>query len=346
VQWFAVAVFILVVVLFGGLGLRLAEAQEMSLSDTLWWAVMSLVAGEPIGAVPETALGRLVAVSVMIAGLTVFAMLTGVISAMMVHRLGNIDTRAMDIDELEDHIIICGWNRSGFNIVEELQNDREYQDRCIVLVGEFEETPQWPPTIPFPDRIYMVKGDFTRMEVLERAGLIRASHVIVLADRLVERSDQDRDARTVLTAMLAERIKPEIFTSVELLNRENETFLRTVGVDEIVVGTEYAASIIATSTRNKGIVGVFDELLTSRYGNQLYKVPVPETLSGKSYGELVTHLKESFDAMLIGLEWPDEADAGVDIGPKGMDINPPNDRVVRSGMCLVVIARKRPRWTE
>src|SRR5690606_30940521 len=139
-QWFAVVVVIFVVVLFGAIGLRLTDDSFTSFGDTLWWSIMSLVAGEPVGPVPTTTLGKLVALTVMGAGLTVFAMLTGVVSAVMIHRLGNVTARTMDIDELNGHIVICGWNRAGFFILQELQEDAVMSGKAIVLIAEVDET--------------------------------------------------------------------------------------------------------------------------------------------------------------------------------------------------------------
>lgn len=340
-QGFGAVVVVTAMVLFGAIGFHLAEPSARDIGESMWWSIMSLIAGEPIGELPQTTLGRLVTVGVMLSGLTAFAMLTGLISAAMIHRLGHIDRNAMDIEDLEDHLIICGWNRSCANIVTELQGDPCFGEHPIVVVGEFEGEPDWGVQFRYPHMIFVVRGDCTRLEVLERAGIYRASQAIIVADRLVEqRSDQDRDARTVLTAALIERVKGSIFTSVELLNRDNESFLRTVGVDEIIVATEYAGSLIATSTRTRGIVKVFDELVTSRYGNQLYKVPVPRAMRGCSYGELVARLKSEYDALLIGLDWP----TGVEGPTRGLEVNPPAEREVVEGVLLVVVARERPRW--
>jgi len=333
VQWFAMVTFVFVVVLFGGVGIRLSEGSHLPLSEALWWSVMSMVAGEPMGSVPISTLGRVVALGVMVSGLTVFAMLTGVISAMMVHRLGHIDTRAMDIDELSEHILICGWNRSGPSLVDELQRSAETKDRAIVIIGEFEQEPEWPASLPRPNTVYILKGDCTRLDVLQKAGLERATHAIVLADLLKERSDQDRDARTVLTAMLIERMKREIFTSVELLNRENESFLKMTGVDEIVVGTEYAASIIATATKTRGMVKVLDELLTARYGNQFYKTPVAASMVGRRVGDIHGELKRSHDVVLIGIQHNEKGSV------RDVEVNPPFDRIVTHHDILLLIGR-------
>lgn len=339
---FGVFMTILILVLFGGFGLRVAEQNNspLEVDEALWMTIMSLVAGEPIGAVPETPLGRMIVLIVMIAGLVIFAALTGVISAVMVTRLNALHTPLMDIDELENHIVVCGWNRSGLLLLTEFQQDPETAHRAIVVVGEFQGPPTWRQTMKRPELIYTLTGDFTRLEVLEQAGLDRAAHAIVLADQIVNRSEQDRDARTVLAALLIERINKGIFTSVQLLNRDNAAFLSMVGVEEVVVAEEYAACIIASATKNEGIVPMFDELLTSRYGNQIYKFPVPGSLDGKTVQDAGFELKSKHDATVIGVEEDRRA-----LGSEArMLLNPPGERVIHLGEQLVVIAMERPRF--
>ncbi len=58
-------------------------------NDSFWWSLFSLMSGEPVGATPSSTMGRIITAVVMVAGFTLFAMFTGVISAVMVSRLRN-----------------------------------------------------------------------------------------------------------------------------------------------------------------------------------------------------------------------------------------------------------------
>ena len=127
------------IVLTGGLATYLFEAPSNpgieSLRDSMWWSFLSLVAGEPIGGDPQTDIGRLIALMVMMGGLTTFAVFTGVVSAVMMRKLETfMDFKAVEIDELQDHIVICGWNRGGHLIVEELLADSHTNHCAIVIV--------------------------------------------------------------------------------------------------------------------------------------------------------------------------------------------------------------------
>ncbi len=302
------------------------------LTDTLWYAVYSLVGSEPIGGDPQTSLGRAVTLVLMFGGLTIFGMFIGTISASMVQRLSNRDdnVQELDLDEQVDHVIVCGWNASGPTVLRELLGAQSARGG-VVLITELETFPKDIPDDLGRDRLYHVSGDFTKVEVLERANIHQAAVAIVMSDSLTMRSDQDRDARTVLAAMTIERLNPKIFTCAELRNRDNDSALRMVGVDEIVVPDEYGGVILGSVGRNRGLVRVLDEVLSSRYGNSFHKVALPDAWAGRPVRDLFGELKERHDALLVSIEVP-TAEASETM------LNPPLDRTLEKDTVLVVIA--------
>ncbi len=339
------AVTVAVVVVVGAVGIRATEGGDgrfATLTDGVWWSVLSLVAGEPIGHTPTTTAGRLVTLGIMFSGLTMFAVVTGVVSASMVDRLRKLNLRHMEIEDLEGHAVICGWNPAGLRVIREIQADSDSGRRGIVVISEFEEEPETEGLIAHPELIFFVTGDYTRPDMLHRAQIKRASRAIILADRSRERSDQDRDARSVLAALLIENINQaenkDIFTSVELVNRDNAQSLESAGVEEIVVAHDYVGRIIASSSRQVGMTAIFDELLTAQYGNQFFKFLLPGALPPMTVSELTVLLQDRSRAILLAVER--EGSFGAD-----MEVNPLPDRVVYGGQVVVAIAETpiRPR---
>lgn len=331
------------IALIGALSLHMAEPSASRLgqiTEALWFSVFTMIGGEPLTGEPViTASGRLITLFLMIAGLTTFASLSGIFSAIMISRLKpQMERGDMDIEELENHIVLCGWNRAANLTISVLQHSEEYKDRAIVLVAEFGEG---EPDSLFdrnkvnPSNLHVIKGDFTRMDVLERAGVSRASEAIILADKCVPRSDQDRDARTILAAMLIEKIQPRIFTCIELLNRSNAAHLSTIGVEEALVTDEYAGTILANAQRTRGIIEILDELFNPTVGNQFYKISLPPSWIGLSIRTALARLKEEHDTLLVSLETHSH-------GHSQTLVNPHSDLLLKLGDKLVVIARKKP----
>ena len=331
VEYLIIGLVVLTVVLMGGVSMRYAETGFETIQQALWFSVMTLIAGEPIGGYPSTLLGRVVTVSIMLGGLTVFAILTGTVSAVMIDTFRQMKLRPMAMEDLENHVVVCGWNQAGRLILDELLNDRRFEN--VIVVSEREDFDDVPIIQAHPSEIFTLTGDYTRVDVLERAGIDRAAYALLLADSTnEERSSQDRDARTVLAAMLTEKLNDEIHTTVQLLNRDNQSSLRQIGVEEIIVSDEYVGNIMATVTKNRGIVSMLDELLTSKYGHQFYKDEVPEDVVGQEVREAIVTLKENYDATLLGVDLRDPN------ARTPILVNPPKDLVLETKHRLFVAA--------
>jgi len=304
----------------------------MTFEQALWFSTYSLIGGEPIGGMPDTTVGKWATLSLMVGGMTLFGMFVGTVSAGMVNRLGaNMEVKEMDLDELVDHVIVCGWNRSGRTVLKELFGVGAPPGRAVVLVTEQQGMPSDVPMADVdPELVYHHHGDYTLVDVLEDVGVTDASIVILLRDELIQRSDQDRDARTVLAALTVERMVPGIYTVAELHSDQNEEMLRMAGVEQIVIGDWYAGVIIGSVARNEGLVSVLNEILTSE-GNRFMTLDVPSEAVGKTVADLHHDLFVRRRMILISLESTD------DVG-RNCDVNPKPDRIVRAGERMVVVS--------
>lgn len=296
-----------VIVLCGGLAMYMAEGgrdhQLTTLGQSFWWSFFTLVAGEPIGATPATEIGRFITMLVVVGGISMFAVFTGVVSAFMVQRLKlGMEARDMDLDELSGHVVICGWNRSGAHVVEGLLNDPKHRRFAIVAVAEFDELPEADLRRELRSHVYFHKGDYTRIEVLESVGIRRAQRAILLADKTRPRSDQDRDARTVLAALTIEKLNPKIATCAQLLDRKNNVQLQVAGVEDVVVDDEVCGRLMASTAQTEGMIAVFTEILSLDDGNQFMRAALPEAWDRISFGEAVQRAKQQQDALLVGIQ--------------------------------------------
>ncbi|AWV89190.1 NAD-binding protein [Bradymonas sediminis] len=356
VEYLMIALGLFTATLMGGLSMRVAEGgyngEFGTFEQTLWYAVMTIIAGEPTGGDPTSSLGRFITLSLMITGLTLFAVLTGTVSAVMIDLLKDIRISGMELEDLDEHVIICGWNPSGSVILSELLHDHKKSDpskkrrsrrrkkksdldtKQYVIISEADSVCVDEVVSQHPGRVMTMVGDYTRLEVLKRARIERASTAILLADATIPgRSAQDQDARSVLAAMLVEKAGSDIYTIVQLNNRDNETSLKGMGVEEIIVSEEYVGNLVATMTRNKGIVTILDDLLTAKYGEQFFREEIPAEMVGMDVGEAIPHLKRNYDAILIAVDLNNG-----NCGRDGFLVNPPVDFKLEAGHRLFVAA--------
>ncbi|MEZ4320133.1 MAG: ion transporter [Myxococcota bacterium] len=332
----------LIALAFGSVVLVLAAAMVLNVGegaqnadfrdfdDALWFAMLSVVGGEPIGGTPQTELGRWTTLGLMLGGLSIFGVFIATVSAGMVTRLSTgLGLQRMELDELDGHVVVFGWNDAGPALFRELFGPGSDVSGGVVLVTE--EGPL-PSSVPLedihPDLFLHHVGDYVRIDVLETLQMPRARIAILLTDHLVRRSAADRDARTVAAALTIERMAPGLFTVAQLTSPQHTEILRLAGVEEIVVGDWFAGRIIGSATRNRGLVAVLDEILTSTRGNSFHSVPAPESWGGRPVSDLVTALHLEYSAVLISV---------------GGMVNPPPTHVVKTGDAIVVLSKDRPK---
>jgi voltage-gated potassium channel len=234
-------------------------------------------------------------------------------------------------DTLEDHVIICGWNSKAEIIVAEFRASTASSGRAIAVITKFEGE---PPTLP-PDirkTVHFLNDDFTRIAALEQAGVHRAKTCIIIADTTGGRSEQDADARTILAALTVEKLNPAVYTCAELMNRSYASHLKMGHVNDFVVSGEFGAYMLAQAAMNRGLMGVFSELLTYQRGNEFYRTSLPAAWFGKTFNELFVQLKQTHNAILVA----------VHLASGEMVVNPV-DHTFSPGDEIVVIAEQEIR---
>lgn len=280
-------------------GTTVPKSEQFSFENSFWFSVYTLFAGEPTPMVPETIAGRVVAVFIMFMGLTMFAVFAGTVSAFMVDRIRS-EGRVVDWNELYDHVIICGWTSKTEIIIREFRASREFCDTAIVVISQL-DTDYSTISNDIRENVIFLHDDFTRVSALERAGVLRAKTVIILADTSNNRSEQDADARTILAALTVEKISPDVQTSAELLHRTYGSHLDLGKVNSYVVSGEYGAYLLAQEAMERGSMGVIDELLTCQRGNEFYRTEIPEKWIGKDFNEAFVEMKSQHRAILVGV---------------------------------------------
>lgn len=330
VEYTAVCGLLVLTILLGTSAMMLFEGGNgMSFRDAFWFSLHSLFAGEPIPEVPKSLGGRMVAVSVMFMGLTIFAMFTGTVSAFMVERL-RTKGKTVDWERLENHVVICGWNTKAEIIIEEYRASHVSNETPIVVITQWDhEEPTVSETLQ--SQVIFVNDDFTKVSALEKVGIHQAVVCIILNDTSAGRTEQDADARTILAALTAEKLNPDVYTCAELNNRDYASHLQMGNVNDYVVSSEHSAYMMAQAAMNRGLMDVFNELLTHQHGNQFYRLAIPEEYFGRSFDELLAELRQSHQALLIAVGKGRE-----------MLVNPSNYQF-RSGDEIVVIAEKAPK---
>lgn len=301
------------------------NAEKFTVHNSFWFSVYSLLAGEPVLIEPKTTGGRIVSVFVMIMGLFIFATLTGTISAYMVERF-RLKGKTMELDDFENHLVICGWNQKARIIIEEYQANKHTKSTWIVVITELDlETNGIPDYVR--NKIAFIQDDFTKVSALESARIYAAKTCIILADTSGGRSEQDADARTILAALTVEKINPAVDTCAELIDRMYGSHLDMGHVNDYVVSGEYSAYMIAQASMQRGLMDVLGELLTCQRGQTFLRKPVPSSWFGKGYSQVLNELKTKNNATLVAVH---SQENGMVINPSSYEFSKGDEVVMIS----------------
>jgi len=279
---------------------RDANPSMRTFSQAFWFSVYSIVAAEPIPGPPQTFGGHVVAVLVILTGLFTFATVVGTISALVADRMRTGEL-IMDWGDLRDHLIVCGWNRKAEIIIREYVTAYPDDDLPVVVVAELEGGVPTIRDAASRGRVQFLNDDFTKIEALDKAGVRRAARAILLADTSKGRKERDADARTVLAALTIERMNPAVYTVAEIHRREHAHHLEMGKVNDYVVSGEQSAFLLAQSAITRGVMSVFSELLTREHGNRFARCTVTKRWKGKSFMDLLVHMKKDHNALLVGV---------------------------------------------
>lgn len=297
---------------------------KFNMEDSFWFSVYTLFAGEPVPNQPKTLFGKIVTVFLMFMGLTIFAIFAGTVSAFMVERL-RTEGRVIRMNDLHDHIVVCGWTPKTEVILHEYRANQSTRNLPIVIITE-NETDRINSDIEKLPNVFLIQDDFTKLTALNRAGISDARICIVLADTTGGRSEQDADARTILTSLTVEKVNPDVYTCAELFNRSYGTHLEMGQVNEFVVSEEYGAYVIAQAGMHRGLINVFGELLTYRHGNEFRRLPVPSSWVGRQFNEMLSELKNDKNAILVAVDGQEDS----------MDVNPENHTFAEGDQVVVI----------
>lgn len=284
------AAVVLVLVLVSSLLITLFE-QNISFADGLWWSIVTMTTVGYGDIAPHSQPGRIVAAVIMFCGIGLLGTLSASFAAMLISRKIK-ENKGMLPSSATGHVIICSWNERAKAILKELRADAQTADRAVVLVAEIEEKPVDDPNL------FFIRGAADE-EALRKANLPHAKTVIVLGDDHADAAV--RDAKTVLTVLTIESINRDVYTVVELMSKANEQHCRWANANEIIVSSELSSHLLASAALNHGISGIVADLLSRQRGHELYTVPTPAELTGKTYLEVLLAMKTSRDATVIGV---------------------------------------------
>jgi voltage-gated potassium channel len=183
---------------------------------------------------PLSDAGRLFTVLLIISSVFVFAFAISAITEYLLstNSLDNFKRKKVKqrIDQLQKHIIVCGFGRNGSQAAQRLNA----YNRPFVIVEKRKETIE-----RFESEFLFVEGDANEDEVLLTAGIDRASYLIVtLPD----------DAMNLFVVLTARQLNPRLFIISRASQISSVRKLQLAGADKVImpdkIGGDHMASLV------------------------------------------------------------------------------------------------------
>jgi voltage-gated potassium channel len=315
-------VFIIFIVLISSLAITYFEP-DVSFVSGIWWSVVTLTTVGYGDISPSSMGGRVVAAIIMFFGIGLLGMLSANLATIMISNRIR-ENKGMGTTDLVNHIILCEWNHRSRSVLKEMRADQKTAKTPVVLIADLAEK-------PIDDHLLFFISGPANEETLEKANLKEAATVVVLGDDSIDPTS--RDAKVVLTTLTIETCNPNAYTVVEIVDEVNKQHCRRANADEIIVGSELSSHLLATAAISHGMSNIVSELISSRYGNDLFSVEAPKKYIGGSFMDILLGMKEEYKATVLGVQ---KGRGGELIA------NPDGDYQLTEGDQLVLIARERP----
>jgi voltage-gated potassium channel len=258
--------------------------------DSLYRAVVSTTL-TGLDTAPDSDAGKLFTVGLLFAGVAVFFYIAGVIVDVITRGVfGDVfegRRRRKAIEEIRDHVIICGYGRVGRSVAAEFRASRT----PYLVVDVTPESVDLARSEGAP----VVLGDGTEDADLERAGIARASGLV---------ASVDSDEKNLYITLSARARRPDLVIVARASDEAAARKIQLAGATRVVQPYSHAGIRIANLVVKPQVADFLD--IVSTAGGSVPELRFEEIeitrecgQAGKTIGDLRVH--DATGAMIVAL---------------------------------------------
>lgn len=191
-----------------------------------------------------------------------------------------------DIKTLSGHTIVCGWGRVGTTIAQYISGTGS----GVVVV---DEDPDRLATCPHPS----VLGDATSDDVLERAGIERASALVAAVAE---------DAGNLFVVLSARALRPDLFIVARVRSQDSESKMLRAGANRVVNPQQIGGARMAAFVSQPHVAEFLDVVMhDGSLEFRLGEIPVGagSPAAGRSLRD--AHLRDQTGALILAIRTAD-----------------------------------------
>jgi voltage-gated potassium channel len=218
------------------------------------------------------------------------------------------------INELNDHVIVCGYGRNGKQAAKILEN---HKVKFVVIENDDERIEH---ELSKKNKMLYLKGDATDDEVLLNAGINNAKALITaLPD----------DADNVYIVLSARSLNSSIQIISRASNPGSETKLRKAGANNVISPDKIGGTHMATLVSKPDVIEFID-YLSGEEGDSIHLESVgyeilPAELRDKNLQEIMAWRKTGVNCI------------GIKDAEGKFVINPPGSTLINAAMKVIVL---------
>jgi voltage-gated potassium channel len=308
----------------GFLFFEIEQKPDLGWSDALWWTIVTMSTVGYGDLFPVTSGGRfLIGVPTMIFGI---GFLGFIISATATRLIEARSKKLQGLAEvsMKNHVLIINYTSDEeiINLINQLRADSKTRNQQICLVDE--KLAEIPMNLRDAG-VAFIKGNPSDESILERACLSKASYAIILSS---DRNNPHSDDQNLATTLILEKMNPDIFSIVEVLDPRSIRQMELAGADCALCLSDFRSNLIIQELEDPGLKNILMELTSNEHGDQFYLVTI-ESMQQWTYRELV----------LWGLEKNYSVTGILRGGKTSLDCTP--DFQIEKGDRAVLIGRQR-----
>ncbi|WP_066067930.1 potassium channel family protein [Neobacillus soli] len=285
----------LLVFLSFGISIHFLEPETFpTIFDGIWWAIITASTVGYGDYVPQSTLGRLTALILILLGVGFVSSYFGTLAAAAVTKQDAFSEGRIPYKG-KGHIIIIGWNERSKELVGKLTNTKYPQ--MIVLIDETLEAN--PVKSKF---VHFIQGKGHVDETIIKSDIEKADKVLITADR--GNDELQADMNSILTLLTIKGLCPQVKCIVEILTAEQVINALRAGADEVIQSNKLTSVFMVNSLHSNGD-GVLSNVVHQLQESRLSSSPINEADIGKTFSEICQGMSAK-GILLIGIQRGDK----------------------------------------